>query len=271
MRKNLGLLSAVIGLVLLSLAGCASGITEPLSASELREVANSVSKPGAFTKLSKLTSSDFVESYGDLDRVDETYENTSEECSSIAELESLTRWAEGGEDYKKFFPTKFRGFNDINGFGWRAKSAEDADVFSYARVTVAIMSFDDEESALSYTALISENVEDCFDFRTESDDILQEMVLTDFDFSEENTPDFSYEYTEFIEISGYFDISLATDEAIGVFHFGPNVAIVGVASDEDSRVELGVTTSDLVDGFEELRQVIEAAIEEVQAGPAPNA
>lgn len=271
MKKKLAAITSSIGLVVFGLAGCVSGITEPLSASELRQVAESVEKPAAFTKLSKLSASDFEESYGDLDRPDETYENTSEECSAIAELESITRWAEGGNDYKKFMPSTLRAFNDIDGFGWKAESAEDADVFSYARVTVALLAFDDEESALSYAALISENVEDCFDFRTESNDILQALELTNFELSEENAPDFFYEYTEFIEISGLFDISLTYDEAVGVFHFGPNLAIVAAASDEDSRVELGVTTSDLVDGFEELGQLIESAIEEVQAGPSPNA
>jgi len=44
-----------------------------------------------------------------------------------------------------------------------------------------------------------------------------------------------------------------------------------VASDEDSQSELGISTPDLVDGFDELRSLIELAIEEVQANGTTNA
>ena len=265
------LLALAVGSTSLLIAGCAQGITEPLSSAELGEVVKSVEKPEAFKKLSLETYDEFVEAYGDQERIDPTFENTSDECSAVADLERVTRFAQGGNDYRKFLPASLRQFNDIMGFVWSVKTSDDADTYSYATVDVAILTFDDEAEALAYSSKISENVEGCFDFRYEENDILRSFELSRFSLSEENAPDFSYEYTDYLEASGFFDIELYTDRAHSVMHFGPNLAIATVSSDEDSQSELGVSTPDLVEGFDELRSLIELAMEEVQANGPTNA
>lgn len=268
MKKVLPIITFFVSAASL-LAGCS--VSEPLSKDEQNSVAGSIEKPQAFTKLSKESSADFQDAYGDQERLDPSFENLSDECEAVVDLARLPRWGAGGNDYRKFLPSELRGFEDMSGWSWSTETSDEAESYSYAQVEVALLSFESEEEALAYTSVISDNVEDCYDFREDANDILKAQELTRFTPSEEHAPDFSFEYTFYLESSGFFDIQLATDYGVGVFHYGPNVAFVLAASDEDSQGELGISTSDLVDGFDDLRILIGEAIEQAQDVGSANA
>jgi hypothetical protein len=271
MRTRVGIV-VLAGISMAMLTGCTQNITEPLSSSQLRDVLRQIDKPDAWTKLSSETVTDFEEAYGDQERIDPTFENASDECSAVADLDRVSRFAQGGLDYRKFMPSALRGFNDVDGKAWSIETPDSADSYSYAQIELAIMTFDDSEAAVSYSSTISGNVEECFDFRESGEGSLQTYELSDFSVSEEHEPDFSYEYTDFWEIEfSDFDITLVSDHWISVMHFGPNVAVLHIFSDDDSRAELGVTTTDLADGTSELRESIESAIRDVQDGEPSDA
>lgn len=256
----------------ISLTSCSIGITEPLSANDLDRVSSWMEKPSAYSKLSLKSSSDFQESYGDQERIDPTFENQSQECSAVADIERVTRFAPGGNDFRRLMPAALREFKNIGGLHWSLKTSEEAAEYSFALVHLALLSFDSEEEALTYSSLVRENVEPCFDFRNDSGSLLQTYELLQFSDSEVNDKDFYFEYTDYLEGTLLsLDINIVIERAIAVYHFGPNVAIVHAASEIDSSSLLGIKTSDLVQGFAELREVIEESMTNAQESVPSNA
>ena len=258
-------LIAFLGALTMVVSACSSGVTEPLSSTQLNKVVNTVGKPPAFTKLSIAGMEAFEEKYGDQERLDPTYENASDECAAVSDLDRVPRFAEGGNSYRKFMPTLLRDFDDIAGLEWLIETEEDSDVYAYATVRMALIAFADEESASDFSSTISDNVETCFDFQRDGDGILRALELSRFAYADDESGDFSLEFTDFIEIDLTVDFKLATDHIITVTHFGPNLLITHMSTGEDARAELGISLPDLIDGSGQLKELFEEAILSVQS------
>ena len=243
---------------------------EPLSATQLTEVVNAVAKPDIFAKLSVESESDFREEYGEQGRLDQNFQNASPECAAVSDFDRVTRFARGGSSYRKFMPSDLRDFNEISGLAWNIESGEESDESAFAKVEIALLSFDNEDSALSHSSTISDNLEYCFDFKEEGDTD-RALELTRFDISEDGSGDFAYEFASYESVGYIFVTEISTDMAIAVTHFGPNLLVVTVSASQNASESLGVDFSSLVSGMSEISGEFENTIATVQTTGDSNA
>lgn len=243
--------------VAFGVSACSPTVDEPLTAEQAGFLLASLDKPTSLAKFSLESPGDFQDAYGDQEDVVQTFESASPECAAVSDLEVLTRFAPGGNDYRKFLPSKLRGFDTMNGVEFGVKTPEGADASSYASVGVAVLTFGSAEEAVEYTSTIRTNVEPCFDFKEEQvagdDFVKRSLDLMRFTEAEEGPPNFSYETVSVFAFSySGLDISTSYDQISSVHHYGPNVVVVHSMADEDAGAELGITNDELQDGFDSI-------------------
>lgn len=263
-RKQITVVAGVMA-VSFGLSACSPTVDEPLTSTQADFLLANLDKPTYLAKFTLESPDTFQEDYGDQEDVVQTFESASPECAAVSDLEVLTRFAPGGNDYRKFLPSKLRNFDTMTGIEFAVKTPEGAEEASYATLHVAVLTFDSTEDAVDYTSTIRTNVEPCFDFNEEQVDgddfVKRSLDLMRFTEADDGSSDFSYESASLFAFSYLgIDLSIAYDQISTVRHYGPNVVVIHSISDESASAELGITLDDLQAASDDLLSQIDEDI-----------
>lgn len=258
--KKIVVLASVMA-VTFGLSACSPTVKEPLTLEQSRFLLANLEKPTSLAKFSLDSADDFERANGDRSDVLQTFDSASPECAAVSDLEALSRFAPGENDYRKFLPSNLRGFDTMTGIRFGVATPEGAEVSSYASVRVAVLTFGSTEKALEYTSAISTNVEPCFDFLHEQgagDNFFKRSLdLMRFIESDDGSQDFSYETVSKFEFSlRGINVATSFDQISSLHHHGPNVILIHTTRDKDANAALGITNDNLQDAIDSISMQI---------------
>lgn len=261
-KRSSGGLTAVLTLPLILLVGCSPSYHEPLTQSEMTDTLNAVALPDLLSVLDEQSEQDFFESYEQIELYSPRFPDVGEQCQAVSDFRKLPSLARGGRDWKRYMPEKLRDFSYSDGRNFSINTEQGVEDPSQVTFDIGLFVFDSEDEAKAFTAVVSENIDSCFDFpKTLMDmgDLDLEVLYWSATLleqeSEEQTGDFSYEFIEdtFLELSRIADILddeiVSETMSVSVRHLGSNVAILSAASSSGAGAAFGVTSSEIADEF----------------------